>query len=52
MDFQRILNLMEFPLIADGRNLLNPAVMRKKGFEYYCIGIGERKNIKENVQVI
>ncbi|HGA0700410.1 UDP-glucose 6-dehydrogenase [Bacillus cereus] len=52
LDFHRILNLMEFPLIADGRNLLNPAVMRKKGFEYYCIGIGERQNIKENVQVI
>jgi UDPglucose 6-dehydrogenase len=28
------------PLLFDGRNLLDPATMRKHGFEYHGIGRG------------
>jgi hypothetical protein len=27
------------PLILDGRNLLDPALMRQSGFEYHGIGV-------------
>ncbi len=37
-DFDLIKNKLEKPVIFDGRNLYEPAYMKKLGFEYYCIG--------------
>jgi len=38
LDWERIHALMARPLIIDGRDLLNPAAMIERGFEYYCFG--------------
>jgi UDPglucose 6-dehydrogenase len=38
MDLKRVKRLMKQPVIADGRNIYNPSVVRKLGFKY--IGIG------------
>ncbi|MBE0612791.1 MAG: UDP-glucose/GDP-mannose dehydrogenase family protein [Burkholderiales bacterium] len=37
-DFQRIKQLLRTPAIFDGRNLYDPAEVRKNGLEYYPIG--------------
>ena len=37
-DFDRMKALMKSPVVFDGRNIYNPAVMREKGFVYYGIG--------------
>ncbi len=38
IDFERIYSLMNHPIILDGRNLWDPAVLREIGFTYYGIG--------------
>lgn len=44
LDWQRINSLMARPLIIDGRNLLEPAVLSGLGFEYYGMGrMAERR---------
>jgi UDPglucose 6-dehydrogenase len=40
-DFQRIKELLKEPIIFDGRNIYDPAELKKLGFDYYSIG---RKN--------
>jgi UDPglucose 6-dehydrogenase len=37
-DFDRVKNLLEGPVIFDGRNLFTPEQMRQQGFTYYSIG--------------
>jgi UDPglucose 6-dehydrogenase len=37
-DFMRIKQLLKTPVIFDGRNLYDPADIRKLGFRYYSIG--------------
>ncbi|MBU0648047.1 UDP-glucose 6-dehydrogenase, partial [Patescibacteria group bacterium] len=37
-DFKKIKKLLKNPLIFDGRNLYQPARMKKMGFEYFSIG--------------
>ncbi len=37
-NFERIQQLLQIPVIFDGRNLYNPKLMRERGFTYYCIG--------------
>ena len=37
-DFSRMRALMKTPIIFDGRNLYEPAVMQQEGFRYYPIG--------------
>ncbi len=37
-DFQRIKKLLQHPVIFDGRNVYDPADLRKLGFKYYSIG--------------
>ncbi len=39
-DYDRLLALLTQPLIFDGRNLYDPAVMQRLGFEYFAIGRG------------
>ena len=38
LDWERIHRSMARPLVIDGRNLLQPAVMAKLGFEYHSFG--------------
>jgi UDPglucose 6-dehydrogenase len=38
LDWERIYNSMARPLVLDGRNLLDPEQMAKRGFEYHCFG--------------
>ncbi len=40
LDFERVRSLMRRPAVVDARNLLDPAAMRRRGFEY--TGIGRR----------
>ena len=37
-DFESILKKLKKPLIFDGRNLYDPAYVKKQGIEYHCIG--------------
>ena len=37
-DLERLYGIMENPIIFDGRNILEPAIVRASGFEYYGIG--------------
>jgi UDPglucose 6-dehydrogenase len=38
LDWRRVRSLMLRPLVLDGRNLLDPRMMRGLGFEYHSIG--------------
>jgi UDPglucose 6-dehydrogenase len=40
-DFDNVKKQLKSPVIFDGRNLYDPALMRKQGFKYYAIGRGE-----------
>ncbi len=37
-DMDKVKELMELPIVIDGRNIFDPKDMRDKGFEYYSIG--------------
>ena len=47
LDWERIHRLMARPLLLDGRNLLDPELMARKGFEYYSFGRPELTGIPE-----
>jgi UDPglucose 6-dehydrogenase len=38
LDLARVREVMEVPIMVDGRNLFDPATVRKAGFEYVSIG--------------
>jgi UDPglucose 6-dehydrogenase len=38
-DLSRVKELMELPIIIDGRNIYEPKVVRGLGFEYYGVGV-------------
>ncbi|NAZ23098.1 MAG: nucleotide sugar dehydrogenase [Thermocrinis sp.] len=38
-DLYRVKELMELPIIIDGRNIYEPEVVRGLGFEYYGVGV-------------
>jgi UDPglucose 6-dehydrogenase len=40
-DFDFLKKQLKTPVIFDGRNLYDPAMMKKQGFTYYAIGRGE-----------
>ncbi len=40
-DFERLRQLLKQPLIFDGRNLYDPAVLARFGFTYYGVGRGK-----------
>ncbi len=40
-DFERLRDLLKHPLIFDGRNLYDPAVLARFGFTYYGVGRGK-----------
>jgi UDPglucose 6-dehydrogenase len=40
-DFDKLKELLKLPRIFDGRNLYDPALLSRLGFEYYAIGRGK-----------
>lgn len=38
LNFERVKEVMERPVIFDGRNIYDPQRMKRLGFDYYCIG--------------
>lgn len=38
LDFKKLKNLVDNPIIVDGRNIFEPEEVRKLGFEYYSLG--------------
>ena len=40
-DFERIRRTLKSPAVFDGRNLYDPALMRRMGIEYFAIGRGD-----------
>jgi UDPglucose 6-dehydrogenase len=43
LDWDRMRARMRTPVLVDGRNLLDPAEMRARGFEYYGLGRGDAR---------
>lgn len=37
-DFSRVADLLNNPVVLDGRNLYSPSRMKERGFDYYAIG--------------
>lgn len=48
-DFAVVKSQLKEPVIFDGRNLYEPARMKKAGFTYYGIGRGESANLRGNM---
>ena len=40
-DFSKLCEVMETPIVFDGRNTLDPSVLHAAGFQYYGIGLGK-----------
>jgi UDPglucose 6-dehydrogenase len=38
LDLARLRTLVKYPIVLDGRNLYDPAVMVEHGFSYYSVG--------------
>lgn len=38
LDLDRLRTLLKYPIVLDGRNLYDPAVMAENGFSYYSVG--------------
>ncbi|MGA9986415.1 MAG: UDP binding domain-containing protein, partial [Terriglobales bacterium] len=38
LDLDRLRTLVKYPIVLDGRNLYDPAVMMEHGFSYYSVG--------------
>lgn len=43
LDWRKVQESMEVPVLIDGRNLLDPSVMQEAGFEYFSMGRGHRQ---------
>jgi len=43
LDWKKVQESMEVPVLVDGRNALDPAVMQEAGFEYFSMGRGHRQ---------
>ncbi len=37
-DLHKVKELLELPIVIDGRNIFEPSCMKELGFEYYCMG--------------
>jgi hypothetical protein len=49
LDLRRVRDLMEVPVLVDGRNVYDPADARKAGFEYHSMG---RESVGQHFPVI
>jgi len=46
LDLEKVKGLLKSPVIYDGRNIYDPALMREQGFNYRAIGRGMKVNGK------
>jgi UDPglucose 6-dehydrogenase len=51
-DFDRLRQLLREPLVFDGRNLYDPALMQQLGFQYFAIGRGHRLVVDADAGVV
>jgi UDPglucose 6-dehydrogenase len=49
LDLKRLNNVMRYPIIIDGRNMFEPAVMARNGFTYVSIGRPTAYPVREEV---
>lgn len=42
VDFDWLKRTLKLPIVVDGRNLYDPAELKRHGFRYYAIGRGQR----------
>lgn len=42
LDLEKLHNLMDVPVVVDGRNIFDPKAMQRLGFEYLCMGREKR----------
>jgi UDPglucose 6-dehydrogenase len=42
MDLEKVKQLLNYPIIIDGRNMFKPVEMKQMGFEYICMGRPEK----------
>ena len=49
-DFNRIFEMLKYPVIFDGRNIYNPDIIGEKGIQYF--GIGRRNYLYKDVEEI
>jgi UDPglucose 6-dehydrogenase len=45
LDLTRVREVMEVPILVDGRNLFDPATVRKAGFEYVSMGRDKARGV-------
>jgi UDPglucose 6-dehydrogenase len=46
LDWTELRQSMEVPVLVDGRNFLDPAAMRKAGFDYFSMGRGTSQPVR------
>ena len=51
-DFDRLKSQLKQPLIFDGRNIYDPVLMQRLGFEYFAIGRGLTPSTEERVAAL
>jgi UDPglucose 6-dehydrogenase len=50
-DWELLRSRLTDPIIFDGRNIYDPARVKREGFTYYGIGLGERPHRAATIQV-
>jgi UDPglucose 6-dehydrogenase len=45
LDWAKLRQVMEVPVVIDGRNFFDPEELRRVGFEYHCMGRGARPSM-------
>ena len=50
-DFEAIKGALRTPVVFDGRNLYEPAVMANFGLEYHCIGLASARHRDNAISV-
>jgi UDPglucose 6-dehydrogenase len=43
LNWKKLAESMEVPVMVDGRNLLDPSALQEAGFEYFSMGRGSRQ---------
>jgi UDPglucose 6-dehydrogenase len=51
-DFDKLKQLLQQPLIFDGRNIYDPALMQRLGFEYFAVGRGLTQSTEERIAAL
>ena len=52
LDLRRLHAALRYPIVVDGRNLFDPAVMQEHGFTYMSVGRPAAAPVRETVAAI